>query len=78
MDSVPPDDRNRNPLWVIVIGMACFCAVVVAVMAQGSDSGEPAEPAPYTTPTSTPADASPEAASPDAKSLLSAAHDADN
>jgi hypothetical protein len=28
-------DANHNPLWIIVIGMACFFAVMVAVMALG-------------------------------------------
>ena len=79
MDSEPPD--SRNPLWVIVIGMACFCAVVVAVMAQGSDSGEPGEPgkpAPYTTAPPTPVGASADAHSPNAATLLGATHDDNN
>ena len=37
---------TRNPLWIIVIGMACFCAVVVAVMSEGSSSAQAVPPTP--------------------------------
>ena len=77
MDSVPPDDRN--PLWIIVLAMGCFAAVVVAVMAEASDSGLPAEAAPFTDPAPTSIVApGPAAASPDTGTLLSAAHDDNN
>ena len=71
-------NSTRNPLWIIVIGMACFCAVVVAVMASHTDyvqlpsSAQPAAPA------RTPVATSSTAASPDSKALLSASHDDNN
>jgi hypothetical protein len=64
---------TRNPLWIIVAGMACFCAVVIAIMSQGSESAESATPTP--TPVSAPGGPLP---TPDATTLMSAAQDDDN
>jgi len=35
---------TRNPLWIIVIGMAIFFAVAAAAMAQGMQSAQDAVP----------------------------------
>ena len=47
---------TRNPLWIIAIGMACFFAVVIAVMAQSTGYARSASPTP------TPVVATPETA----------------
>ena len=60
----------RNPLWLMVGGMACFFAVVAVVMTQGSMPRESASPPPPVTATA--------ASSPDGETLLTAAQDDDD
>ena len=60
----------RNPLWLMVGGMACFFAVVAVVMTQGSMPRESAPPPPPVTATA--------ASSPDGETLLTAAQDDDD
>ena len=73
MNSAPPPE-DRNPLWTIVIAMACFAAVVVAVMAEASDAGLPAEPSRFASPSTVAVGAD----YPNAQTLLGAARDDNN
>jgi hypothetical protein len=61
---------TRNPLWIIAIAMACFFAVVFAVMTLDT---EPPRFTQSASPASTPVAARSEAARPDAETLLSVA-----